>query len=746
MSEAIGHPGAAVERQSSSPGFRLGAVDIDLETGTATGAGGSVHLDPKVLDVLVCLVAARGKVVSREALMKEVWDEVVVTDFALSRCIYQLRKTLSAVAQTDVSPIETLSKRGYRLTWPVEKPVMAGEQIKSLKSRIVTAVSMIALLLLLFMLLWGMSDQQDPDEETLAQVGDEDIRLVVFPLEDLSDRQDQQIFSKGLAREIMHELALLPGLCLIGRKSSFSTDLKDQTRLERAHLLGAEFLLEGSVVPIGSNRRVLIDLHTVPEGETIWSHSFLVEPNAPFHVVRRIARMTAALTEFSANPESDRSSTDSLEAFELYLQAFETDNIDLQRNVLQRAVELDPQFARAWNGLAVIEVMPVWNGEVSVEEAWARSRPFVERALEIDPGLPDAYVTLGRFKREFGEFDSAIELFQKAIELDPGHLFASANLGLVLRFTGRFAEALTIHEKDVAMDRLNALSRARLGTSYWFMEDHENAARQYEKAIELAPENVEIYDSWSGMLAMGLGQFDKALMKMDQKILIEGQPTPRTLRQTAAWASILGLDGIVNRNLGLARQLAPGSGQLNFSLVTRHLTKGEVAAARSLALEMLNESDTDADAHLILGMLDIEAGMPDRFLSRIQDANSKIYLSTTTLRSDEIKMALIVALANLANGREETARPLLQAVIDTIEVPRSREHLQLAAAFAMQGKSDLAISELRTSPPGWVRANARLLMRDPRFMGLRDLPEFQELVASHIMALDSQRVAYQQRD
>ena len=100
--------------------FRLGPVDVDPDSGKLSGPGGEKKLDPKVMAVLLRLAKEPGRVVHRDTLMQDVWGDVVVTDFALSRCIYQLRKKLAAVARMEEPAIETLPKRGYRLSWPVQ--------------------------------------------------------------------------------------------------------------------------------------------------------------------------------------------------------------------------------------------------------------------------------------------------------------------------------------------------------------------------------------------------------------------------------------------------------------------------------------------------------------------------------------------------------------------------------------------------------------------------------------------------
>jgi DNA-binding winged helix-turn-helix (wHTH) protein len=97
---------------------------VDAREGTVTGPGGTVRLEPKVMDVLTTLASQPGRVVSRDELLEKVWPDVIVTEHTLSRCIYQLRHSLNDVGpgadQSDFKPIETLPKRGYRLLAAVE--------------------------------------------------------------------------------------------------------------------------------------------------------------------------------------------------------------------------------------------------------------------------------------------------------------------------------------------------------------------------------------------------------------------------------------------------------------------------------------------------------------------------------------------------------------------------------------------------------------------------------------------------
>jgi len=719
------------------PAFRLGTVEVRPHSGRISGPGGERQLDPKVMEVLVRLAASAEQVVSRESLMADVWKDVIVTDFALSRCIYELRKGLKEVADCGSQPIETLPKRGYRLLWPVNAPagktpgLLVGRQRLRLAAAVFTA-------LLLGLAGWAISARHGGGGPPPPG----EVRLVVLPVQDLSEDRSQTIFSAGLTHEIIHELASIPGLVIVGRTSSMRTDFKQQSPFDYAARLKAEYLLEGGVTGVGQHRRVLLALHKVNGEEQLWDHSFFVEADAPFTMLRTVALELTGLLQVSVDSAGVSGPTTSLEAFEAYLAAWQAPTRDAGRALLNRAVQIDPNFAQAWNELAGMEVMPVWNGNADVNDAWQRARPYLERALAIDPNLSGAYVTLGRFKREFGEFDEAIALFRKALELEPGSTWASGNLGLVLRRAGRFREALDVHAMDVALDPLNPAAQARLGTSNWFTENNEEAERRYRLAADIDPTYEETYDSWSGMLAMGRGQFGQALEMIQKKMSVEGHPTPRTLGFATEWANVLGLENLANEYWQTAVPAATTQRFGNASRAFNYLSRGLDQRARDIAQEVIAEEPGEPLAQLVLAILDIEAGQTVQFLQRITTAYPKIASAAERSQAPNYEAMVMLALAYTVDGQTDLASPLLQQVVDGLSDPLSRQHLTLASAHAIRGETDLAMQQLRASPPGWVRYHARSLLRDPRFSTLRDLPEFRQLVSDHLQALEQQRIAY----
>jgi tetratricopeptide (TPR) repeat protein len=432
--------------------------------------------------------------------------------------------------------------------------------------------------------------------------------------------------------------------------------------------------------------------------------------------------------------------TDNLAAFEAYLAANEAEGVETKRQLLGRAVELDPEFAAGWAALAGIEVMPVWNGQVAIAEAWPRAKPSLDRAFELDPDLPSAFVTLGRFQRELGDIEAAIASFDRALQLDPGYGSASANLGLALRFSGRYEAALAVHETAAAMDPLSPAVQTRLGTSYWFIGDFESAARHYQIAIDLNPSYEESYDSWAGMLGAGLGRFDEALAMIQRKMALPGEPTVRTLATAGTLSSILGMDAAAHEYWRRGREINPEYASIYSDMARHHLLRGDDPAARQAAQAALERFPLDTQAQLVLAILDLENGNADAFVQRVGTAYADYMGDPPVIDRAHLDIALLIALAYDAAGAQADKLRVLQEMDAAVETPRAGQYVSLAAMHAMRNEPESALRDLRNSPPGRVRLWAPLAMRDPRVAALRDDEAFRALISGHLEELKMQAV------
>src|SRR5687767_1634252 len=215
---------------SLTPGFALDELRVEPLTGVLSGPGGSERLDPKVMDVLVEMAEHAGQVVLREDLHARLWPNVVVTDDAITRCFYELRRSLGH-AGGDAhykALLETVPKRGYRLNAtvrPLAAPPARDDAPATVRrgTRWVSAAAAIALVAIgggLFA--WRASDQPKSAAEAPASHG-----IAVLPFLDMSGKKDQGYLADGVTEEILNTLSQAANLRVISRTSSFA--LRNET-------------------------------------------------------------------------------------------------------------------------------------------------------------------------------------------------------------------------------------------------------------------------------------------------------------------------------------------------------------------------------------------------------------------------------------------------------------------------------------------------------------------------------------
>jgi len=185
---------------------RIGKWVADPATNELRNAGRSVRLEPKPMDLLMRLAAQPGEVVPRETLLEDVWSDAVVVDEALTQAVARLRKSLG----DDADYIETLSKRGYRLTVPVQ-PVEAGPAAP--RRRTLTAAAIAAVLLIVGVVAYLVPNESPaPAPGTATDRRDAWITVTVKAFETLSPNPSQEYLARGISDTLMTELGHLSGL------------------------------------------------------------------------------------------------------------------------------------------------------------------------------------------------------------------------------------------------------------------------------------------------------------------------------------------------------------------------------------------------------------------------------------------------------------------------------------------------------------------------------------------------------
>ena len=277
--------------------------------------------------------------------------------------------------------------------------------------------------------------------------------VAVLPFVDMSPEGDQAYFGDGIAEELLNELVRLEGLDVAGRTSSFSYKGSNADVPTIGAELGVDTILEGSVRKDGDRLRITAQLVKVTDGFHLWSETYDRDFDRIFEIQEEIAREVAGALGIRLGVGDVNAffgaGTTSVEAYELYLRSSnrDTDYSTTERvDNLERAVELDPDYAAAWASLGLTIAGSMWSHEPErARELLEEGYIHVQRAVELDPDSAYALSLLGVVIYPLGRWVEAQRLIDRAVQLrgDWRTLGDAANLAMR---TGRTATSQRLYD------------------------------------------------------------------------------------------------------------------------------------------------------------------------------------------------------------------------------------------------------------------------------------------------------------
>jgi TolB-like protein/Tfp pilus assembly protein PilF len=331
--------------------------------------------------------------------------------------------------------------------------------------------------------------------------------IAVLPLANESGDPDQQYFSDGLSEDLITALGQIPGLKVVGRVSSFRfRDSKEDSAAIGAKL-GVTHLVEGSVRRAGDVVRVSAELINAADGTMQWSERY----DRPYknlfalqdeltHAVAGALKSKLLITS-GGQVQSDRPPSGNLDAYAALLQGrfylidyYSEANCRKAIDQFSASTRLDPDYALAWAELARAWMILSYAhlSGTPAQEAYAKARTAVDRALALSPNLAPAHVERASMFSGV-EFDQqrALAEFRRAVQLAPDNAYARRALGEQLASMGEVEQGVGLMREALATDPLNVLYLNSLG--YWLpvLGHLDEGERMSRKVLELNPGSVD---------------------------------------------------------------------------------------------------------------------------------------------------------------------------------------------------------------------------------------------------------------
>jgi serine/threonine protein kinase/Flp pilus assembly protein TadD len=353
--------------------------------------------------------------------------------------------------------------------------------------------------------------------------------IAVLPFANLSADKENEYFSDGLAEEILIALSQVEGLRVAARSSSFSFKGKTTEAGEIASKLRVANILDGSVRRAGNRVRVTVQLVDARNGFQLWSERYDRQMEDIFAVQDEIARAIADQLKVKLGA-GVKPATKNLEAYELYLKGRHLWNqrspVTLRQGMtcFEKAIELDPQFALAYTGLADGYGILRAYGWVSFDESQRPALAALTKAVALAPELSEVSFSRGFYEFYFGRNWRDCETgFLKAIAINPRSSLAHGYYAMALGMDDRVELAMHHAALAVQLDPLSQQIHCFAASAYYTMGRFDLAERSARLALELQPNYI--FGLWlEGESQCALGRFEESIATLERVLPISRGP------------------------------------------------------------------------------------------------------------------------------------------------------------------------------------------------------------------------------
>lgn len=496
---------------AASKRLSFAGYTLDLDHGSLFQGETEIALRPKTFAVLRHLAQNNGRLVSKDELFAAVWPNLTVTDDALVQSIGELRR---ALGDHGAHLIKTVPRRGYRFesdvtvdlpaTGSPDAPPSSASTPQDAASRssprsrfapwpvmaLALCFALVALLWIRSAIEWSFFGHGSQTATKSASVGAKPA-IAILPFENQSEDKSRDYFADGLTQDIITALGRFSELTVMSWNAVFPYKNKPASPADIGRNLGVRYQLEGSVRESEGRVRVTAQLVDT-NGQVLWSGSldeartelFALQDKITAEIARRLAIRVTQIEQRRALARP----TENLEAYEYVLRARPAlqrparASIVEARELLRRAIALDPNYAAAYAALAdTYHVATVMGWAESPTAFLSRAADLANKALSLNDSDVHARVILGRIHIFYRRYEQAKAEIDRAIAINPNDADALAGRGNVLMWSGQTDAAIETLELAQRIDpELNPFDRSALSLAYYLKQRYDAAVEQAE--------------------------------------------------------------------------------------------------------------------------------------------------------------------------------------------------------------------------------------------------------------------------
>jgi TolB-like protein/Tfp pilus assembly protein PilF len=502
-----------------------------------------------------------------------------------------------------------------------------------------------------------------------------DKSIAVLPFESLSDDKENAYFADGIQDDVLTNLSKISDLKVISRTSVMPYRGKGSNVREIGKALGVATILEGSVRRAGNRVRVNVQLINTDNDEHIWAEDYDGDLTDVFAIQTDLAQKIASELRAKLSPSEkaqiENKPTENGEAYLAFVQAHDLsctfndfEKLKQGEQLFERAIELDPKFALAMARYSQLESWILHDRERTVGRR-EKARALAERALELQPDLPEAHLALG-YSHYYGDndYDAALKEFEIAKRGLPNESDVYLAIAAIQRRQGKWAESTANLEKAVSLNPKDIWSLQNLSFNYSMLRNYDAADKTIDRALALDPTRLEPLEVKSKLAIAARGDFSVA-EKAFEAVKSIPMTNEQRVKTTTGRANVFLLERKYSEGLQAAESLPdnqiPGlSGGLCIKYyligVARKSLRDEDGAraafltARSFAEEQLKRNPDAADMHVQLAKLLAYLGEKDAALSETQRATELQPESKDAFSGPEITAGVAEVHAILGNN------------------------------------------------------------------------------------------------